>query len=278
MRTDAVAVLVFLVAIAASLGIACTPAPQNAPLKGVYIYTIVFLMLVPWLLNNYFPSVLMLYVCNVDIVANVLGSADTTSIFSKLYVSSPDDFASGIPYNVVSLISLVGISHAVISVAVSRGANVALFVAALMLASTFLAPGLIIPLLLRDGVIDEWLPGHESARRNGAKHVCGFVVGLVLILFECLVLFHPKGPFVLRPHPFQKPEWVGDRRHRAACIMMNGLVFCATVLSIGALSEYASRRNFNDSKVVEHLLYTNSSFRKKRKSHLRVSRNGYPDH
>lgn len=243
-------VVVHILAASVSLSVAAAPGLLLGSLavKGVLIYTVNFLVLAPWIIKRQLPAAFMLYICNVDIIANIMGSADTgpLSIFSKLYLSTPDDWLSGMPYNVVSWISLVGISHAVITVATTRGPNLALAVAAFMMAVTFITPSALIPLMLKDGgLIDDWLPRRGSAHRNGAKYAYGFATGSALILFEALVLFHPRGPFALRPHPFEQvcPAEAKPRGgfHRGAlwlCVSTISLLFSATtLLSIDALGD-----------------------------------------
>jgi len=136
-------------------------------LAGFAIYCCFFLYCIPWLLQRRLPGALTLYMSNVDIIANVLCSSESTraGLFGRLYLSSPDDLFTSFSFAFISWISLVGsppfarrtascvgrlhrsrrfrsvgISHGVSTVASRRDPHTALKVAAFMMAVTFMLP------------------------------------------------------------------------------------------------------------------------------------------
>ena len=134
-------------------------------LAGFAIYCCFFLYCIPWLLQRRLPGALTLYMSNVDIIANVLCSSESTraGLFGRLYLSSPDDLFTSFSFSFISWISLVGsrpspdtwrfvsaasialaasvgISHGVSTVASRRDPHTALKVAAFMMAVTFMLP------------------------------------------------------------------------------------------------------------------------------------------
>lgn len=79
-------------------------------LAGFAIYCCFFLYCIPWLLQRRLPGALTLYMSNVDIIANVLCSSESTraGLFGRLYLSSPDDLFTSFSFSFISWISLVG--------------------------------------------------------------------------------------------------------------------------------------------------------------------------
>ncbi|EOD22466.1 hypothetical protein EMIHUDRAFT_116743 [Emiliania huxleyi CCMP1516] len=206
-------------------------------LAGFAIYCCFFLYCIPWLLQRRLPGALTLYMSNVDIIANVLCSSESTraGLFGRLYLSSPDDLFTSFSFSFISWISLVGsrpspdtrcfvsaasialaasvgISHGVSTVASRRDPHTALKVAAFMMAVTFMLPSVLLPNLLKDGGLAEpLLPPGDEARRLAAKIAVGAATGAALVGFESLVLFHPHG-FGLRPHPCSGGDGEGASR------------------------------------------------------------------
>ena len=74
-------------------------------LTGFIVYVILILMFIPYMLYLYYPMILTFYIPNVDMIANILTTINKPEIFSKLYVSEPNNILSYISLNLINWIS-----------------------------------------------------------------------------------------------------------------------------------------------------------------------------
>tara|TARA_Y100001970_G_C14258047_1_gene877067 strand:+ start:109 stop:687 length:579 start_codon:yes stop_codon:yes gene_type:complete len=155
---------------------------------GFIVYVILILMFIPYMLYLYYPTILTFYIPNVDMIANILTTINKPDIFSKLYVSEPNNILSYISLNLINWISLMGIAYAISHVSYTRGIHYGMVAGGVMFLMTYLLPTQLLPFLIK------YMDKHRSKNMDLKKHeyiilyILGFLMAISIIMLESYIL------------------------------------------------------------------------------------------
>ena len=155
---------------------------------GFIVYVILILMFIPYMLYLYYPTILTFYIPNVDMIANILTTINKPDIFSKLYVSEPNNILSYISLNLINWISLMGIAYAISHVSYTRGIHYGMVAGGVMFLMTYLLPTQLLPFLIK------YIDKHRTKKMDLKKHeyiilyILGFLTAISIIILETYIL------------------------------------------------------------------------------------------
>ena len=155
---------------------------------GFIVYVILILMFIPYMLYLYYPKILTFYIPNVDMIANILTTINKPDIFSKLYVSEPNNILSYISLNLINWISLMGIAYAISHVSYTRGIYYGMVAGGVMFLMTYLLPTQLLPFLIK------YIDKHRTKKMDLKKHeyiilyILGCLMAISIIMLESYIL------------------------------------------------------------------------------------------
>lgn len=161
---------------------------KNKNVKGVLAFILYFIVLTPYLLHRFYPNLLLYYVANIDMVANILTTINDPGLFSELYMTEPDNVLSYLSLNTINWIALMGIAYAISNITHHHSIRNGMIAAGIMYLVTFLLPTEIVPFLIKHvrKPIDKLVK--KPALRDISKYITGVLFALSFILLESFLL------------------------------------------------------------------------------------------
>jgi len=155
---------------------------------GFILYTIIFLLILPYSLYKIAPIFIMYYMANVDIIANILTTIKDPNIFGNLYLGSPNSIIQYISVISINYYALISLFYVVIQLHKKIKTSKAITVAAVMTLVTFLLPTYILPLFIKK--VEESL---ENVKINNSKKILiAYLIGLsgalIFIFIEKIII------------------------------------------------------------------------------------------
>ena len=155
---------------------------------GFMVYVILILVFIPYVLKLYKPSLLTFYIPNVDMIANILTTINKPDIFSKLYISEPDDVLSFISLNLINWISLMGIAYAISYVSYTKGIRYGMIAGGIMFFMTYLLPTQILPYLIRYVDKHRYKDMDFKNYEYILLYIFAFLTAISIIMFESYIV------------------------------------------------------------------------------------------
>ena len=129
----------------------------NRKVLALSIYSVIFLIIIPYILHVNKHYLLMYYMMNVDIIANILTVVKTPNIFSNLYMLSPNEPIEYISQSFINFIVLMSMVWGMLIYNSKYGRNKTMLIAFVIIVTTYIMPTFVIPIFeshIRPKIID----------------------------------------------------------------------------------------------------------------------------
>lgn len=142
---------------------------------GFIVYVLLFLIVMPIGINKFAPKYLMYYMCNIDIIANILTVIKDPNIFGALYLSNPSNLIEYISVIGINYYALLSVFYVVIHFHNRSTTRKAILMAGIVVMVTFLIPTYFIPVVILK--LNKKLD--QTSLGNGTKVFLMYAIGLL---------------------------------------------------------------------------------------------------